>query len=394
MNDRPFKILYLMTDPFGMGGVQSDLKALGPYFVSRGHEVVVACPPGDQVDVLTRGGVTHIPFTVHFRTPGQFAEQARKLRSLIERVQPTVLAPQSIRASWICHAAAKTLPLARVTTIHNIHSNINALWAGVILNRASHLVIFESDHEHRRITRLGLARRKTRVIPSGIDTEMFYPDPGARQKMRSALPGLGPDDVVFGCVARLSEEKAHDNLLASYAVVRKTYPNTRLVLVGDGPLRGEIESLARVLGIAPFVHFAGQQRNVREWLNLFDVFVLASTRESLPRAAREAMACGLPVIATRVGATREAVRDGENGFLVPPSQVDAFARAMIHLLFDPALRTRMGRESRRMIDARFSQSKWLADNESVYQVAGSLAGRFSSREIGPKLLDPAVTTCS
>ena len=271
---------------------------------------------------------------------------------------------------------------------------MNALWAGVILNRASHLVIFESDHEHRRITRLGLSRRKTRVIPSGIDTETFYPDPEARQKMRAALPDLGPDDVVFGCVARLSEEKAHDNLLASYAVVRKTYPKTRLVLVGDGPLRGEIESRARELGIAPFVHFAGQQRNVREWLNLFDVFVLASTRESLPRAAREAMACGLPVIATRVGATREAVRDGENGFLVPPAQVDSFARAMIHLLFDPDLRVRMGRESRRMIDARFSQSTWLADNESVYKVAGSLAGRFSSREIGPRLLDPAVTPCS
>lgn len=394
MKDHPFKILYLMTDPFGMGGVQSDLKALGPYFVSRGHEVVVACPPGDQVDVLTRGGVTHIPFTVHFRTPGQFAEQARRLRDLVGQVKPTVLAPQSIRASWICHAAAKNLPLARVTTIHNIHSNINALWAGVILNRASHLVIFESDHEHRRITRLGLAGQKTRVIPSGIDTDAFFPDPEARLRMRSGIPGLSPEDVVFGCVARLSEEKAHANLLASYAVVRKNYPNTKLVLVGDGPLRAEIESRARDLGIEPFVHFAGQKTNVREWLNLFDVFVLASTRESLPRAAREAMASGLPVIATRVGATREAVKDGENGFLVPPGQIDSFARAMIHLLFDPALRSRMGQESRRMIDTRFSQSKWLSDNEAVYRAAGSLAGRFSSREIGPKLLDPAVMPCS
>lgn len=394
MNDRPFKILYLMTDPFGMGGVQSDLKALGPYFVSRGHEVVVACPEGDQVDVLTRGGVTHLPFTVHFRTPGQFAEQAARLKNLIGRVNPTVLAPQSIRASWICHAAARKLPLARVTTIHNIHSNINALWAGAILNLASHLVIFESDHEHRRITRLGLSRRKARVIPSGIDTKAFYPDGAAREKMRAAIPGMRPEEVVFGCVARLSEEKAHRDLLDAYAVVRRSYPMSRLVLVGDGPLRAEIENRARTLGIAPFVHFAGQQNNVREWLNLFDVFVLASTRESLPRAAREAMACGLPVIATRVGATREAVSDGHNGILVPPGHPDSLARAMIHMLYDPVLMPEMGHASRQMIEERFSQTRWLSDNESVYRQAGALAGRFRPVDIGPKLLESAMLPCS
>uniref|UniRef100_A0A7C3LXQ2 Glycosyltransferase family 1 protein n=1 Tax=Leptospirillum ferriphilum TaxID=178606 RepID=A0A7C3LXQ2_9BACT len=394
MNERPFKILYLMTDPFGMGGVQSDLKALGPYFVSRGHEVVVACPEGDQVDVLKRGGVTHLPFTVHFRTPAQFVEQASRLENLIATVNPTVLAPQSIRASWICHAAARKLPLARVTTIHNIHSNINALWAGVILNRASHLVIFESDHEHRRITRLGLSRRKARVIPSGIDTTAFYPDKEAREKMRAGTLGLKPEEVVFGCVARLSQEKAHRDLLAAYAIVRKSYPLTRLVLVGDGPLREETESLARSLGIDSFVHFAGQQNNVREWLNLFDVFVLASTRESLPRAAREAMACGLPVIATRVGATREAVSDGHNGFLVPPGHPDSLARAMIHLLYDPSLRSQMGTLSRQMIEERFSQALWLSGNEAVYRQAGALAGRFRPVDIGPKLLESAMLPCS
>ena len=195
-------------------------------------------------------------------------------------------------------------------------------------------------------------------------------------------------------MARLSEEKAHRDLLAAYAVVRKNYPSTRLVLVGDGPLRAEIENQARSLGISPFVHFAGQQNNVREWLNLFDVFVLASTRESLPRAAREAMACGLPVIATRVGATREAVSDGHNGFLVAPGHVDALARAMIHLLFDPSLRVRMGAFSRQMIEDRFSQALWLSENEAVYRQAGALAGRFRPVDIGPKLLESAILPCS
>jgi Glycosyltransferase len=376
-----------MTEPFGMGGVQSDLKALGPHFVSRGHKVVVACPEGDQLEVLRKGGVEHLPFTVHFRTPGEFLAMARSLRALIERVDPTVLAPQSIRASWVCHAAARNLPVARVTTVHNIHTNANALMAGVILNRASHLVIFESDHEHKRLLRLGLSARKTRVIPSGIDTGTFYRvDRKEAPRLRSLIPGIGPETVIFGCVARLSGEKAHKDLLAAYAIVRKSYTDTRLVLVGDGPLREDLEGRSRSLGILPFVHFAGQRTNIREWLNLFDVFTLASTRESLPRAAREAMACGLPVIATRVGATREAVREGENGLLVPPSNVDALARAMLHLLFEPDTRRRMGERSLAMIEERFSQSRWFDDNEAVYRKASLLAGRHAPDEIGPELL--------
>jgi glycosyltransferase involved in cell wall biosynthesis len=387
MSGRGFKILYLLTEPFGMGGVQSDIKALGPHFVSRGHEVVVACPEGDQLPVLQKGGVRHVPFTVHFRSPGEFRAQAKRLQELIKLIGPSVLAPQSIRASWVCHSAAKTLPLARVTTVHNIHTNANALFAGVILNRASHMVIFESDHEHKRLLRLGLSGKKTRVIPSGIDTQTFYrEDRTTAPRLRSLLPGIAPDTVIFGCVARLSEEKSHKDLLAAYAIVRKSYPNTRLVLVGDGPLREDLERRARALGILSAVHFAGQRTNVREWLNLFDVFTLASTRESLPRAAREAMACGLPVIATRVGATREAVLDGENGLLIPPSNVDALARAMLHLLYDSEARHRMGERSLAMIAERFSQDRWFNDNEAVYLAASSLAGQKDPGAIGAALL--------
>ncbi|MHB1286922.1 MAG: glycosyltransferase [Leptospirales bacterium] len=383
-----------MTDPFGMGGVQSDIKALGPYFVERGHEVVLACPEGDQVGYLRERGVTHIPFTVHFRNLSQFREQAKQLKALVEKVNPTVLAPQSIRASWICHAAARTLPLARVTTIHNIHSPINALWAGFILNRASHFVIFESDHEQERIVSLGLSRKKTRVIPSGIDTDLFFSDKERSRTLRQSIPGMGDDSVVFGCVARLSEEKAHKDLLVAFSIVKKNYPNARLVLVGDGPLRQDLEGRVRELGLTKEVHFAGQKTNIREYLNLFDIFVLASTRESLPRAARESMACGLPVIATRVGATREAVREGHNGFLVPPGNPDQLARKMLHLMIEPDLLKVMGKRSQSMIEERFSQRLWLEENEKVYLKAGGLAGRVPLKEIGSRLIDPPVVPCS
>ena len=363
-----FRILYLLTDPFGTGGVQSDMKSLGPYFVRNGHEVFIACPVGDQLDVLKKGGVTHIPFDVHFRTPGEFTECKNRLSELVQKIRPTILAPQSIRSSWLCHAAAKDLPIPRITTIHNIHTPFNSLWAGFLLNRCSDSVIFESEHEHRRLTALGLNPKKTLVIPSGIDTNSFYPTPRSKE-LWDSVPGLTKESVIFGCVARLSPEKAHSDLLKAFQRVKKEMPNAHIILVGDGPLKDDLQRLAGELGIGNSVYFAGQRSNIRDYISLFDVFVLASTRESLPRAAREAMACGKAIIATRVGATREVVHHGESGLLVPPGKPRKFAQAMMLLGNNKKMRENMALLSLQLIQKRFSLDIWLSENEEVYQKA-------------------------
>ncbi|MHB8422750.1 MAG: glycosyltransferase family 4 protein [Leptospirales bacterium] len=369
----PFRVLYLLTEPFITGGVQSDIKSLGPYFVQKGHEVIVACPEGDQVPVLSKAGVRHEPLDVHFRSVREFRDQTARLRQLIHKVKPTVIAPQSIRSSWLAHAAANDLPIRRITTIHNIHTPMNGLWAGFLLNYCSDLVIFESDHEYRRLTRLGLSSDKATVIPSGIDTNTFFPD-APSESLRATIPGLSTDSVVFGCVARMSREKAHSDLLQAFKYVSDSHPEAFLILVGDGPLKGDIVKLAESLGLSSRVHFAGQKSNIRDYVNLFDVFVLASRfRESLPRAAREAMACGKPIIATRMGALREVVEEGENGFLVPIGKPLHFARAMEQMIRDPEFRVKMGNKSYSLIQERFRLLMWLEGNEKVYQEAASKA---------------------
>ena len=393
MNDKPsrFHLLYILTEPFGMGGVQSDMKSLGPYFVSRGHQVTIACPPGDQLSELEKGGVRHIPFNVHFRSRAEFKDQARQLRSLIEEVRPTVLAPQSIRASWVCHSAAKDLPLKRITTIHNIHTTMNYLFAGFLLNRCSDRIIFESQTEHDRLTRLGLSRKKTQIIPSGIDTDMFYRTPRPEELWKE-LPEKSRNCVIFGCVARLSPEKAHKDLLKAFRRIHDRYPATRLLLVGDGPLREELVAQMKALDLSSSVVFAGQRSNIRDYLNMFDVFVLASTRESLPRAAREAMACGRPVIATSVGASKEVVHHGKTGLLVSPGNPGQLARAMEEMILHPHRRKEMGEAALSLIENRFSLTQWLGDNEKVYLKAHCpefLESRDSEPDPGtPKKPDP------
>lgn len=370
MNNKRFHVLYILTDPFGMGGVQSDIKSLGPYFVSQGHHVTVLSPPGDQVPALLRGGVRHIPFNVRFRSLSEFRTQSQNLRRLIMNVGPTVLAPQSIRASWACHVASRNMPMKKITTIHNIHNSLNALWAGFILDRCSDWVIFESDHEHRRLTGRGLSRGKTQIIPSGIDTGIFYRTPRP-EVLWEDLPEKCRSGIVFGCIARLSPEKGHSDLLKAYRKVLDRYPQTRLLLVGDGPLRERIAEQVRELNLGLHVFLVGQRSNIREYLNFIDVFVLASTRESLPRAAREAMACGKPVVATRVGATREVVDHGKTGLLVPPARPDLLAKAMEEMLLFPERRKGMGDAALCLIRERFSQTRWLEENEKIYALSGS-----------------------
>lgn len=369
VNNKRFHILYILTDPFGMGGVQSDIKSLGPYFVSQGHHVTVLSPPGDQIPALLKGGVRHIAFNVRFRSLSEFRRQSQSLRRLIMNVGPTVLAPQSIRASWACHAAAREMPMKKITTIHNIHNSLNSLWAGFILDRCSDWVIFESDHEHERLTGRGLSRGKTQIIPSGIDTGIFYRTPRP-EALWEDLPEKSRNCIIFGCIARLSPEKGHSDLLKAYRKLLDRYPQTRLLLVGDGPLREKIAEQIRELDLGLHVFLVGQRSNIREYLNFIDVFVLASTRESLPRAAREAMACGKPVVATRVGATREVVEDGKTGLLVPPARPDLLAKAMEELILSPERRKEMGDAALCLIRERFSQTRWLEENEKIYAMAG------------------------
>jgi len=149
--------------------------------------------------------------------------------------------------------------------------------------------------------------------------------------------------------------------------------------VGEGPTKPKILALIDSLDLASRVYLAGQRSNIPEYLNAIDVFVLASRfRESLPRAAREAMACGKPIIATRMGALREVVQDGENGFLVPIANPSLFALAMEKMITDPALRKRMGDKSHSLIQERFRLDKWLGDNELIYQKASDI-GKDSRR---------------
>ena len=371
----PFKILFLLTDPFGMGGVQSDMLAMAEHLPRKGHDVLVATRPGLLVpEVAARGG-RFLSLDCHFRDPASFLLAALRLRRLIRAEAVDLVAPQSIRTAMLCHFSLRMLPFGQrspdtghrlpiVATVHNVHSPSNFRYGGKILNRCADQVTFESHYERNRLLAHGLLPDRSCVIHSGIDTARFRPrEPAAELLGRYGLdPGR---HKVFGIVARLSEEKGHDLLLKAFARVHGADPSTRLLVVGDGPLLAATRARAAALGLHDVVIFAGPQRDIPEMLALIDIFVLASTRESFPLAAREAMAVGRAVIAPRIGGCPEVVDHGRTGLLYEAGDVPALAAAMNLLLAEGRYRE-YGRAARKVVEERFSLVNWIDSLEAVY----------------------------
>ena len=369
------RILYLMTEPFGIGGVQSDILTLSEDLRRKGHDVFVGTTPGVLLEELQRKGAHYLELDSHFGGLGGFWRVAQGLRRAIQQHGIEMLAPQSIRSTMVSYAATRLVPfryraastgkrLPIVTTIHNIHNPFHFRYAGHILQRCSDYVIFESNYERDRVMASGLASTKSEVIHSGIDTEKFVPRP--LDPALAAQYGLDPQrHRIFGIVARLSEEKGHDLLLRAFAEVHRDASDTRLMVIGDGPLLESVRAQAQSLGLAESVIFTGMQRNIPDYLALLDVFVLSSTRESFPLAAREAMAAGKAVIAPRIGGCPEVVDDGVTGYLFEARNVPQLRDRMRQILENRQHFT-MGQAARARVERLFSRRSWVEGDERVY----------------------------
>ena len=215
------------------------------------------------------------------------------------------------------------------------------------------VMVCVSDDTVRQMVEIGINPRKIQTILNGIDTSLFC----------IAGPRLGESGVT---VARLSPEKDIGCLLRAMAIIRGAYPSFSLEIAGDGICMDELRAMARELGLGHQVRFLGQVRNVRAVMEGAAIFILPSLTEGVSLTLLEAMASGLPVVATRVGGTPEVVVEGETGLLVPPSSPDELAQAILNLLQDSELRRQMGEKARQRIKQHFDIRQMIAKYENLY----------------------------
>ena len=213
----------------------------------------------------------------------------------------------------------------------------------------------------------GVSPGKVVTIYNGVDVERFVAlDTQAAVRVRRAW-GIPVNAPLLGSVGRLHPQKGQADLLIALARVRERVPAVRLLLVGTGELRADLEAQARSLGLGEAVTFAGLRPDVPEILSALDVFVLPSLWEGMPNVVLEAMAAALPVVATAVGGTPEAVVDGVTGLLVPPRDPEPLARAIERLLCDPTLGRKMGQAGRARVDRYFSIGQTVRQTQELYE---------------------------
>ncbi len=380
------KIVHVITT-LDVGGAEMHLLAQVRGQVERGHAVRV---------VHLKGAGT---LAADFRAAGAelvtSISPARALLGLRAQARwADIVHSHLLKADMLC-AASLAFPRTHARLVASKHNDEQVLTRGSVsrihgvLGRVPERTIVLSDHvarfmvEHGRLDARALVRIYYGLEPRPFELARELARAGERERARAEL-GFERDAIVFICVARFAPQKAHADLLRGFDLACKARtsratgaPPLRLLLVGDDPFgdgRARAEAVARELQLGPAVLFAGIRRDVPRLLAASDAFVMTSLWEGLGLVFLEAMACGLPVVATRVSAVPEVVVDESTGLLVPPRDAPALAAALTRIADEPALRERLGTNGRARVREGFDLARMIDATLDVYREVLSGAG--------------------
>jgi len=363
-----------------LGGAETQLVRLVASLRTRGHVVRVISmrAPGPLGPAVRATGVPLLHLGMRPRTPNP-----RGLGRLFRlwRGQP----PDSV-VSFLYHANLLGRLAGRLASIPLIVSSIRNERFGSrireILLRTTdglgHVNVANSSLAASALQRRGLVPRcGIQVIPNGIRTSDLRPRPDARARIRADL-GTPGDSFVWICIGRMVPQKDHATLILAFERLRGT--NSRLVLVGEGPLRERLQQLVDRAGLSDRVQFLGARRDVADLLDAADAMVLSSAWEGLPNVVMEALALERPVVATAVGGLPELVMADESGYLVAPGDPAVLAGAMRRLQsLPPDQRRRMGRRGHEHIAAVYDLEKVVDRWEAL--LMGSLSVQAPSARL-------------
>jgi glycosyltransferase involved in cell wall biosynthesis len=300
----------------------------------------------------------------------------KQVYKLVRENQFDLIHTHGYRADVLGFMAARPLRVPLVATCHGFIPNDKKLMLYNSLDRfvLKHFdrVIAVSNGIRDSLLAAGVRRDNISVIPNAVGLNH---DPNGIEELRRSKRSLmdwNDKHFVMGYVGRLSEEKGLGFLIDTVPDLIKSGIPVKLVLIGEGPRRKELELMSKNNGTDTTIMFLGFQNDISSWLPAFDVFVLPSLMEGTPMAMLEAMLCGLPVVASGVGGIPDVVKSGENGILVRPGRPQDIAKAISLLYRDKGLRHKMGIEARQTVQARYNLGEWIKKMEAEYRrvVAG------------------------
>lgn len=358
----PIPVFYFITE-LSTGGAQRALLRLLTDLDRGRFSPTVAClynGDGAVAQEIRALGIT--VFDARMRHRADLAAVLRLYR-WIRQVRPTILHTSLFHANLPGRILGRlaSVPIIicseRTMAMESVWRYRLNRWTVGLVDRVTAVSANVRDY---CIEHIGLPAEKVLVIYNGV--ELPEEPPASCREARAEL-GLPLDNAVIGTVSRLDAVKGVGVLIQAFSQVEGAY----LAVIGDGTECAKLKEATNCLGLADRVRWAGHRRNVPQLLPAFDIFVQPSLHEGLPNTVLEAMAAGLPVVATAVGGTPEAVVDGETGLLVPSRDPDALARAIIQLLGDRDLRRKMGQAGRDRVAEFFSVERMVEETERLYE---------------------------
>jgi glycosyltransferase involved in cell wall biosynthesis len=355
------------------GGERVALELAGGQTSARHRVIVVSLAPEPDGPLGAAFDERGVPVRRVAKRPGLDPTLALRLAALFRREKVRVVHTHN-RLPLVYGAAAGRL--AGAVVIHTRHgpgrgnAGQRMLWRGA--GRLLHAYVAVSPELLDLAKSLhACAPAKLRVIENGIDVDRFDMSPQARRSAREAL-GIPQDAFVIGAVGRLSPEKEFPWLVRTAASMLG--PGVRLLIVGGGAQEAAVRAEVTKHQVEPFVLLPGARNDVPRYIAALDLFVLSSSMEGLPLAVLEAMAAGLPVVATAVGGLPNLIDDGKTGFLVPSGDETMMRDRLRALQADPALARAVGERGRTLARERYSRDQMVRRYLSLYAEMGAKAG--------------------
>ncbi len=354
------------------------------YLSVRGYEVAIGCSTANASDGPRSPTMTELKgFSVHHidipRTIRPFKDLCAcwALYRLIKQFRPTIVHTQTSKAGMIGRFAAYlagTPIIIHTAHAFPFHVNLHPVmrWVYVLLERwagrVSDLIMVDTVSVKNEGGRAGVMRDPSHlaVVPMGIDLNKFSPTGREPATLRRTF-AWEPQDLVVGTVARLVPDKGLECFLQMAALVHAARPSTRFLIVGDGPLRADLERQAIALNVHSRVLFAGHRADIPDLMAVLDVFVLPTLREGFGVVFAEAMAMEKPTVGSRIGPVSEVIEEGVTGHLATPGRPQEFAQYVLQLLEDQSKRRRFGEAGRRRVEQLFSQSRMCELIEGHYR---------------------------
>lgn len=357
------RVLHVITDT-NIGGAGRYLLNLLTRPIFKNANLFVACPRGELGDRFDKLGINRID--ISGKDISFSLKLIPELMKVIRQVKPDVVHTHSSLSGRI---ASKFMRIPVVYTKHNLvripsptgvkpspAGYGKRLFTSLTTRMLADKVIGVSQGVYNELIESGIPRDMVVAIPNGIDLSGFEP--------RTKLMEKG---LLIGTVARLHPQKALDVFIDAAKLVLSSEPRARFLIGGTGPMEEQLKAKIKDMKLEPYIKMTGFVEDVPAFLKLLDVYVLSSLYEGLPLATLEAMAAGLPVVATEVGGVPEAVVDQQTGLLVPPKQSKLLAQAITRLVVDKELARAMGAAGRKRVEEFFNAGIMARKTLEVYQ---------------------------